>query len=140
MHRKDIKTQIRKQLKTQVPNWHCLTRKEKKEIARKVLEQVIENYEYPKEIVTPMPELIGLSDQQLTKAIMTIEQMAEFVSAHQSGPLFRLYGKRVAHPAIKDIELQRIDSLIDDRIVCTPVNSVTINRIDAQNRVTGHPA
>ena len=48
---------------------------------------------------------------------MTIDQMAEFVDAHQTGPLFRLYGKRSTHPAIKDIELQRIDSLIDDRIV-----------------------
>ena len=117
MHRKDIKAQIRKQLKTRFPNWHRLTRKEKKEIARKVLEQVIENYDYPREIVTPMPELMGLSDQQLTKGIMTIDQMAEFVDAHQTGPLFRLYGKRSTHPAIKDIELQRIDSLIDDRIV-----------------------
>lgn len=117
MHLKDIKAQIRKQLKTQFSGWHRLTRKEKKEIARQVLEQVIENYDYPEEIATPLPELIGLADQQPTKGIMTIEQMAEFVDAHQAGPLFRLYGKHSPHPAIKDIELQRIDSLIDDRIV-----------------------
>lgn len=117
MHPKDIKAQIRKQLKTQFPNWHRFTRKEKKEIARKVLEQVIDNYDYPKDIATPIPELIGLSDQKPTKGIMTIEQMAAFVDVHQTGPLFRLYGKHSTHPAIKDIELQRIDSLIDDRIV-----------------------
>lgn len=117
MHKKDIKAQVRKQLKTTFPNWHRLTRKEKKEIARQVLTQVIENYSYPKKIATPMPELIGLSDQQPTKGIMTIAQMAEFVEAHQADPLFRFYGKHHTHPAIKDIELQHIDSLIDDRIV-----------------------
>ncbi|BBO86450.1 hypothetical protein DSCO28_70160 [Desulfosarcina ovata subsp. sediminis] len=109
MHHKDIKAQIRKQLKTQFPNWHRLTRKEKKEIARQVLEQVIENYDSSKEIATPVPDLIGLSDQQPTEGIMTVDQMAEFVAGHQSNPLLRLYGKHSPHPAIKDIELQYID-------------------------------
>ncbi|BBO79729.1 hypothetical protein DSCO28_72980 (plasmid) [Desulfosarcina ovata subsp. sediminis] len=117
MHHKDIKARIRKQLKTHFPNWHRLTRKEKKEIARQVLEQVIENYDSSKKIATPVPDLIGLSDQQPTEGIMTVEQMAEFIAEHQSDPLFRLYGKHSPHPAIKDIELQYIDSLIDDRIV-----------------------
>jgi hypothetical protein len=117
MHKKDIKAKVRKQLKTQFPNWQRLTKKEKKAIARKVLDEVVNTYDYPEEIETPMPELIGLSDQQQTKGIMTIEQMAEFVEAHQTDLLFRLYGKHKAHPAIKDIELQIIDSLIDDRII-----------------------
>ena len=81
MHGKDIKARIRKQLKTQFPNWHRLTRKEKKGIARQVLEQVIENYDFPKEVATPIPELIGLSDQQPTQAIMTIKQMSQFRSS-----------------------------------------------------------
>ena len=88
MHKKDIKAQVRKQLKTKFPNWHRLTRKEKREIAQKVLSAVVESYYYPKENETPVPELIGLSDQQLTKGIFTIEQMAEFVEAHQADPLF----------------------------------------------------
>ena len=117
MHKKDIKAQVRKQLKTKFFNWHRLTRKEKREIAQKVLNAVAESYDYPKEIETPVPELIGLSDQQLTKGIFTIEQMAEFVEAHQADPLFKLHGKHRTHPAIKDLELQIIDSLIDDRII-----------------------
>lgn len=117
MHKKDIKTQVRKQLKTRFPNWHRLTRKEKKAIAQKVLDEVVNTYDYPRQIETPVPELIGLSDQQPTKGILTIEQMAEFVEAHQADPLFRLYGKHRTHPAIKDLELQIIDSLIDDRII-----------------------
>ena len=117
MHKKDIKAQVRKQLKTEFPNWHRLTRKEKKAIAQKVLDEIVSSYDYGKEIETPMPELLGLSAQQLTKGILTIEQMAEFVEGHQSDALLRLYGSHSTHPAIKDLELQIIDSLIDDRII-----------------------
>jgi hypothetical protein len=117
MHKKDIKAQVRKQLKTKFPNWHRLTKKEKKSIAQKVLDEVATGYDYPKMIETPVPELIGLSDQLPTKGILTINQMGEFVEAHQTDVLIRLYGKHMTHPAIKDIELQIIDSLIDDRIV-----------------------
>ena len=63
MHKKDIKAQVRKQLKTKFPNWHRLTRKEKRKITQKVLNEVVDSYDYPKEIETPVPELIGLSDQ-----------------------------------------------------------------------------
>lgn len=117
MHHKDIKAQIRKQLKTEYPNWHNLNRKEKKQLARKVLAEVVNDHDFSKEITTPVTELIGLSGQQPTKGIMTIEQMAEFVRMHQSEILFKLYGKHSNHPAIKDIELQIIDSMLDDRIL-----------------------
>ncbi len=62
MHRKDIKAQIRKQLKTEYSNWQRLNRKEKKRIARKVLVEVFDDYDFSKKIETPMPELIGLSN------------------------------------------------------------------------------
>lgn len=117
MHKKDIKAQVRKQLKTTFPNWHRLTKKEKKEIAQKVLNEVVADYDFSKEIETPLPELIGLSDQQPTKGILTIEQMAKFVESHHSSVLFKLYGEHKTHPAIKDLELQTIDELIDDHII-----------------------
>jgi len=41
MHHKAIKAKIRKQLKTQYPNWQCLTKKEKKAIAKKVLDEAV---------------------------------------------------------------------------------------------------
>lgn len=92
MHKKNIKAQVRKQLKTEFPNWRCLTRKEKKRIAQKVLNEVVDSYDYPKEIETPVPELLGLSGQQPTKGILTIEQMANFVEAHQEESLFKVNG------------------------------------------------
>ena len=39
MHKKDIKAQVRKQLKTNFPNWHRLTKKEKKGDCSKSLER-----------------------------------------------------------------------------------------------------
>ena len=117
MQKKDIKAKVRKQLKTKFPNWQSLTKKEKKAIAQKVLNEIVNTYDYSQEIETPMPELIGLSEQQPTKGIMTIEQMAKFVEAHQTEFFLRLYGKDNVHPAIKDMELQIIDSLVDDRII-----------------------
>jgi len=117
MRHKDIKTQIRKQLKTQYPNWQSLNGKTKKQIARKVMAEVVASYDFSEEVQTPVPELVGLSGQQPTKGIMTIEQMAKFVKAHQSGVLLKLYGKQHHHPAIKDAELRIIDGMLDDRII-----------------------
>ena len=117
MHHKDIKAQIRKQLKTRYPNWKSLNKKAKKQIARKVLAEVVADYNFAEQVQTPVSELIGLSAQQPTKGIMTIEQMAEFIDSIQSGGLFKLYEKHANHPAIKDTELRIIDRMLDDRII-----------------------
>ena len=44
MHHKAIKTQIRKQLKIRYLNWHRLSNKEKKAVAKKVLDEAVANY------------------------------------------------------------------------------------------------
>jgi hypothetical protein len=81
------------------------------------LSEVVSGYNYPKKVETPVPELLGLSGQQPTKGILTIDQMAAFVESQQVGSLFNLRGNHNTHPAIMDLELQRIDALIDDRII-----------------------
>ena len=83
MHHKDIKTQIRKQLKMQYPNWKNFNRKAKKQIAGKVMAEVVASYDFTQKVQTPVMDLVGLSEQQPTNGIMTIEQMAEFVEVHQ---------------------------------------------------------
>lgn len=92
MQHKDIKAQIRKQLKRQYPNWKNLTKKEKKQISQKVMGEVVVNYNFPKAVTTPISELIGLSGQKLTKGIMTIKQMSEYIENYQSCVLFKLHG------------------------------------------------
>ena len=117
MHHKDIKAQIRKQLKKQYPNWKSLNKKAKKQIARKVMAEVVASYDFHQEVQSPVSELIGLSAQQPTKRIMTIQQMAEFIELNKSYVLFRPCKKQGNHPAIKDTELRIIDRMLDDRII-----------------------
>ena len=70
MHHKAIKAKIRKQLKTQYPNWQSLTKKEKKGIAKKVLDEVVNNYDLKQQVTTPLEVLLGIESQLPTASIM----------------------------------------------------------------------
>ena len=65
MHHKAIKAQIKKQLKTRYLNWHRLTKKEKKAVAKKVLNEVVTNYDFKQEVTTPVEQLLGIESQLL---------------------------------------------------------------------------
>jgi len=54
MHEKDIKQQTVKQLKKNFPRWKHLTKKEKKKLARYVLNEVVRTYEFNKDITEPL--------------------------------------------------------------------------------------
>ncbi len=73
MHHKAIKAQIRKQLKTRYLNWHRLTKKEKKAVAKKVLDEVVVNYDFRQEVTTPLELLLGIETQLPTAAIMDLD-------------------------------------------------------------------
>ena len=66
MHYKNIKTIIRKQLKTNYRGWKRLKRREKKEIAKKVFDEVVTDYDFSKEIETDKLDLLGIEQQELT--------------------------------------------------------------------------
>jgi len=116
MHHKDIKHEIRKQLKRFYPNWQRLTKKEKKAIARQVLNEVIENYDFSQPVKTDKAQLLGLENQAVCPGIMSIDEMAQFINNRENDVLFRL-NKTKGHPAIADKELKLIDALIDDGII-----------------------
>ena len=116
MHHKDFKHKIRKQLKKLHPNWHRLTKKEKKAIALKVLDEVVQDHDFKQPVETPKAQLLGLEDQAVCPGIMNLDEMERFVKSHESSVLFKL-NKTKGHPAIKDKELKLIDALIDDRLV-----------------------
>ena len=117
MHHKAIKAQIRKQLKTQYPNWHRLTKKEKKAVAKKVLDEVVANYDFKQEVTAPVEELLGIDTQMPTAAIMNLEDMGRFIDSHENSVLFKLNSKK-RHPLhIKDEELRFIDDLLDNQII-----------------------
>lgn len=116
MHHKDLKRQIRKQLKTQYPKWRRLAKKEKKAIARDVFEEVTQNYDFSSPLKVPKAELLGIEDQMATAGIMTIDEMKQFIESYEKSVLFK-FNRPKGHPAIKDEELKAIDALIDDRII-----------------------
>jgi len=117
MHHKAIKAEIRKQLKTRYPHWQCLTKKEKRAIAKKVLEETVKKYDFKQEVTPPLEVLLGIDAQLPTAAIMDLDEMGRFIQDQQSSVLFKL-NREPRHPLhIKDKELKSIDDLLDDKII-----------------------
>ena len=117
MHYKNIKAIIRKQLKTHYRNWKWLKKREKKVIAKKVLDEVVTGYDFKKEIETDKLDLLGIEQQELTSGMMNLEEMAQFIEKHENDVLFKL-NKIKRHPLyLKDKELRFIDNLLDDTII-----------------------
>lgn len=117
MHHKNIKAIIRKQLKTNYRGWKNLTKREKKQIAKQVLDEVVSNYDFSKEIETGEAELLGIAQQELTSGVMDLDEMAQFIDSHERDVLFKLNKKR-RHPLyLKDSELRFVDDLLDDTII-----------------------
>lgn len=80
MHHKNIKLIVERQLKKDHPNWHSLTKKEKKELAKQVTEAVINDYDFKQDIGAPVEELIGIDNQVINKDIMTLDEMNAMIS------------------------------------------------------------
>lgn len=117
MHLKNIKAIIRKQLKTYYRNWRRLTKKEKKSVAKKVLDEVVKGYDFNKEIKTAKDELLGIEGQLPSPGIINLDEMDRFIDSHENDILFKL-NRKSRHPLyIKDEELRFIDNLLDDRII-----------------------
>ena len=89
MHHKAIKAKIRKQLKTQYPNWQSLTKKEKKAIAKKVLEEDVNNYDFKQDVTNPLDVLLGIESQLPTASIMNLDEMGRFIENCKNIVLFK---------------------------------------------------
>lgn len=114
MREKDIKRGVLKQLKKEFPNWRRLPRKEKKRIAREVLQSAIAkspNNEGGADI--PIHELTNTPGPM--PGIMTLAEMERFV-ADTTRSLLTFPVKRWPN-RLDDPELQAIDALVDDRVV-----------------------
>jgi len=117
MHHKDIKAIVRKQLKSNYRNWNHLPKKEKRRIAKMVLDKVVNNYNFNQEIKASEAELLGIESQLLTPGIMDLDEMERFIDSHKNDVLFKLK-KHSRHPSyLKDEELRFIDDLLDDQII-----------------------
>ena len=117
MHHKDIKAITRKQLKTNYRDWKRLKKREKREIAQKVLDEVLADYDFKKEVETDKLELLGIEQQKLTSGMMDLNEMALFIESHENDALFRLNKKRRNPSYLKDNELIFFHNLLDDTII-----------------------
>ena len=108
MHHKNIKAIIKKQLKKNYRDWKRLTKREKKQIAKKVLDEVVADYDFSNEVETDRLELLGIDQQELTSGMMDFDEMARFIDSNKKNVLFKL-NKIKRHPLyLKDKELRFI--------------------------------
>jgi hypothetical protein len=103
-----------KQLKKKFPHWKSLTRKEKKDLARQVLNTIYDAYSFDEDIPAPLHELTGTPNIGNAK-IMTIDQMRRFIAEANSNILPFISPSRKKQ--IADRELKAIDKLLDNTII-----------------------
>jgi hypothetical protein len=116
MHHKNIKLTIRKQLKKQFSNWKRLGKKQKKDIARKVLAEAVAEYDFKQVIDAPKEELLGI-EEQLPKGIIKLDEMARYIDMVNENRIIKFNSYKRSPIYIKDEELAFIDGLINDGII-----------------------
>ncbi|MHC4184006.1 MAG: transposase [Planctomycetota bacterium] len=114
MHEKVIRRMVVRQLKKNFPDWQSLVRKQKKALAKQVLEEVVNMYSSDKDITTPLNELLGIPAIQEAE-IMSLADMEHFVAEHHKRVLLFPAPYRKKH--INDRELRAIDELLNDSII-----------------------
>ena len=90
MHHKNIKLTVRKQLKKQFPNWKRLPKKNKKELAKKVLTEVISEYDLKQVVEALLEELLVIETQSSAKGIIKLDGMARLVDIANSNMIKKL--------------------------------------------------
>ena len=117
MHHKNIKAIIKKQLKTNYRGWNRLKKREKRELAKKVLAEVVADYDFSKEIETDKLDLLGIKQQELTSGMMNLEEMARFIEDNKNYDIFKINKIKRKPLYLKDKALRFIDDLLDDTII-----------------------
>lgn len=116
MHHKNIKLIVRKQLKKQCPNWKRMVKKEKKDIASKILAEAVAKYDFTQDIEATKEELLGI-DGQLPTGIIKLEEMARYIDTINDKKIIKFSTYNRSPIYIKDEELAFVDRLIDDGII-----------------------
>jgi hypothetical protein len=119
MKRKDIKRQIKKQLKFNHPYWRRLTKQAKKKLLQEIADEVMSNYDGSQIMNVPLEELIGIEDQVPAAGIRTLQEMAEYIENFHNDNLFTSEMSRQPQDKLFDPELQYADSLFDNAIINT---------------------
>ena len=116
MHHKNIKLLVRKQLKKQFPNWKQMRKKQKKDIARKILAEAVTEYDFKQVIDAPKEELLCIEGQQ-PEGIIKLDEMARYIDMVNGNKIIKFSSYNRSPIYIKDEELAFVDTLIDDGII-----------------------
>ena len=119
MHTKNIRKKVIKQLKYKHPNWRTMTMKAKKKLAKKVVDEVVQSYDYSRSVNLPVEQLTGIEKQTSLRGVKTLEEMAEYINYFYSDRLFGFDQRKKRYPEITDLELKFVDELLDDQIINT---------------------
>ncbi len=113
MHEKNIKRLVKRQLKNEFPNWGRLSKKDKKRLAKKVLNEAVADYDFKKEINVPLNELTGIS--RVPAGIIKLDDMEKFIQNKQQ-KIFHIADKRW-EKYLRDKELRIIHRLIENEVM-----------------------
>ncbi len=117
MHHKNIKLIVRKQLKNQFPNWKRLPKSRKRDLARKVLAEVVAEYDFKHAVEAPIEELLAIDTQLPGKGIISLEEMSRVIDISNNNKIISFCSYKRSATYIEDKELQIIDDLIDDSLI-----------------------
>lgn len=113
MHEKHIKHLIVKQLKKDFPYWRRLPKKQKKNLAKQALDEVICKYKFDEEVREPLHVLTGTP--AIPEGIIPLGKMEQLIANITRG-LFDMNTKR-SQMYIRDDELKAIDALLNDTVI-----------------------
>jgi hypothetical protein len=113
MQEKDIKRLVIKQLKTKIPYWRRLTKKQKKALVEEALHEVMASYEPSQAMNVPLHELTNMPAPP--SDIIPLSAMGKFIEDRTRS--FLPFTKQYSQRYLDDQELRLIDRLLDDRVL-----------------------
>lgn len=90
------------------------SQKKKKELAKQVLNEVVEDYPFDESITTPLHNLLGIPDIQ-EQNFISLDKMEHLIAEHENTVI--PFPSRSRGRYLRDPELRAIDKLLDDGII-----------------------
>lgn len=90
------------------------SKKKKKELAKQVLNEVVNDYSFGEAITTPLHELLGIPNIQ-EQDFINIDKMKRLIAEHKNNVIPFTNGRRGKY--LRNPELRAIDKLLNDAII-----------------------